>query len=64
VEYIPGSPESPLTEADLAGKFRECSLEGVAPLGQARSELLRERIDGIEQAADMATLFNGIVAEG
>jgi 2-methylcitrate dehydratase PrpD len=62
VEFIPGSPESPLTDADLAGKFRECAIEGVAPLGQERAELLRERIDGLEKVADMATFFNGVGA--
>ena len=61
VKHIPGSPESPLTDADLQTKFRECSATGDAPLGQARGELLLERFSGIENHADMADCFDGIL---
>src|SRR6185369_10893589 len=60
VEHIPGSPESPLTPADLQNKFRECAIEGVSSLGTERGELLCARINGVEEAADMAGFFNGI----
>jgi len=60
VEHIPGSPESPLTPADLQSKFRECAIEGVSSLGTERGELLCARINGVEEAADMAGFFNGI----
>ena len=61
VEHIPGSPESPLTDADLQTKFRECSATGDAPLGRARGELLLARFSGIENHADMADCFDGIL---
>jgi 2-methylcitrate dehydratase PrpD len=60
VEFIPGGPESPLTAADLQNKFRECALEGVAPLGKERGELLCARIDRVEDVADMAEFFTGV----
>ena len=60
VEHIPGSPASPLTAADLQNKLRECALEGVAPLGAKRGELLCARIDGIEEVVDMVNCFDGI----
>jgi 2-methylcitrate dehydratase PrpD len=59
-EHIPGSPEAPLTAADLQNKLRECSTEGVAPLGKEGGDLLSARIDRVEEAADMADFFTGI----
>lgn len=61
VEHIPGTPESPLSAADLQNKFRECAATGVLSLGQARSELLLARFDRIEHHADMAGCFAGIL---
>jgi 2-methylcitrate dehydratase PrpD len=61
VEHIPGTPESPLSATDLQSKFMECAAAGVAPLGQARGELLLDRFNRIEQHADMAECFSGIL---
>ena len=61
VEHIPGSPESPLSDADLQDKFRECCATGAAPLGLARGELLLARFGRIEEHADMADCFDGIL---
>ena len=61
VEHIPGTPESPLSEADLHAKFRECAATGVASLGHARGERLLARFNRIEHHADMADSFAGIL---
>ena len=61
-EHIPGSPEAPLTDADMQNKFRECAEAGVAPLGKERGDLLLARVNDIENVRDMAKFFDGISA--
>jgi 2-methylcitrate dehydratase PrpD len=60
VEHVPGSDESPLSEADLNEKFSECFQCGAAPLSKAQIALLTERVQGLERVADMASFFDGI----
>jgi 2-methylcitrate dehydratase PrpD len=62
VEHIPGSPESPLTDADLERKFGECAIAGIAPLGVERWHRLRTRINAVDDVDDMAACLGSIFA--
>ena len=55
-----GQPPVAVDSGGPAEEFRECAIEGVSPLGTERGELLCARINGVEEAADMAGFFNGI----
>ncbi len=60
VAALPGSPESPLSEAELVDKVRECMHLGVRPLPAASVAKLSARIADLEQLPDMAALFEGL----
>jgi 2-methylcitrate dehydratase PrpD len=61
VEHIPGSAGSPLTAAAVEKKFRDCAGAGPYALGRERADLLVARIDAVEDVADMARCFDGIL---
>lgn len=60
VEHIPGSPQAPIGAAELEGKFAECAIAGVAPLGAERWKRLAARVKTVEQLDDMAGFFDAI----
>ncbi len=61
IDYIPGSPEHPMSEVELHKKFRECTELGVAPKTYEQSFMLIERINRLEDLSDMAEFFKGIL---
>lgn len=60
IAALPGSPESPLSEAELKDKVRECMSLGARPLPAAAAERLSTRISSIEQLPDVVALFEGL----
>ena len=60
VDEIPGTPENPMTEAELLEKFHACTALGVAPMTEAASVELARRIAALEESDDVSTLFDGI----
>lgn len=60
ISALPGSPESPLSEAELQDKVRECMSLGARPLSAPSIERLSGRIARIEKLPDMAALFEEI----
>ncbi|MGH8620044.1 MAG: MmgE/PrpD family protein [Burkholderiales bacterium] len=61
VDYVPGSAQSPLSADDIEAKSRECFSRGAHPLDAARTQRLIDRVNGLEDVADVATLFEGVV---
>ena len=61
IEHLPGSLENPLSEADLQAKFRECTSLGVSPLSAPQANALAARVNALEDVADMAKFFSGMV---
>lgn len=60
VENEPGSEQSPLSDAEIAAKCRECFALGVRPLTAAQTDSILERIARLELVPDMAGFFAGI----
>jgi len=60
IAALPGSPESPLSEAELQDKVRECMSLGSRPLSASAIDRLSARIARIEALPDMAALFEGL----
>lgn len=60
VEDVRGGPESPITEAEATGKFRECFGLGVRPLSDKQIATLTARVREIEKISDMSGFFSGI----
>lgn len=60
VAHVPGSRETPLTEAQVNEKFDECFRLGARPLNGEQIATLTSRVRGLEQVPDMASFFSGI----
>jgi len=60
VDHVPGSAESPLSEAEINDKLQECFRLGVRPLNGDQIAALIERVRKLEQAPDMSAFFAGI----
>ncbi|GAA4322461.1 MmgE/PrpD family protein [Pigmentiphaga soli] len=60
VEHIPGSPESPLDDADLAAKALDCLQAGARPLAPAQARKLMERVARLDELADARELLAGL----
>ena len=61
VTDLPGTPENPMSEADVRAKFLECTALGVSPLSPAQANALAARVASLEDTADMARFFSGMV---
>jgi len=59
VEALPGSPENPLSDAELREKVLECMSLGSHPLSRAQVDALSARVARLEELPDMALLFSG-----
>jgi 2-methylcitrate dehydratase PrpD len=59
VEDVPGTPGTPLSEAEIDEKFRECFALGVRPLDEGKCAQLMERVRRVEEMPDMAHFFDG-----
>jgi 2-methylcitrate dehydratase PrpD len=62
VEHVPGSAESPLTQAEIDDKFTGCFSLGVAPLAREQIRMIRDRVANLESVSDMATFFDGVTS--
>lgn len=57
ITALPGSPASPLSEAELQDKVSECMRLGARPLSADAIQRLSARIARVEELGDMAKLF-------
>lgn len=60
VAVLPGSPERPLSDAELHDKVRECMALGPHALAAAQIERFTARIAAIEDLPDVALLFDNL----
>jgi 2-methylcitrate dehydratase PrpD len=60
VDELPGTPDAPLSDAEVEAKFRSCVGRGLDPLESARADALIERVQNIERVADMRAFFRSI----
>jgi len=61
MEHVPGTPQSPMSEAEHQNKFLECTSSGSRPLSRAKSMLIARRVKAIENVADMALFFDDVI---
>jgi 2-methylcitrate dehydratase PrpD len=60
VTTLPGSPENPLSDAELQDKVLECTGLGASPLTPAQTARLSQRVLALETLPDMALLFKDL----
>jgi 2-methylcitrate dehydratase PrpD len=63
VEHVPGTAQSPMSEADLHAKVRDCVVAAGVPKSAIVADRLIERAMMVEAVADMATFFDGLAGE-
>jgi len=61
VEHIPGSRQLPLSLVEIESKARDCFALGPRPLGSRAMDELIARISKVEEVADMALFFEGVL---
>lgn len=61
-ETLPGTPERPLTEAELREKALDCFSRGTHPLSASQAEALTTRILELERLDDVRRLYDGLPA--
>jgi 2-methylcitrate dehydratase PrpD len=60
IEHLPGSPEFPLTAADVEAKFRECTSLGVSPLTSSQASALAARVQALDDIVDVSRFFDAM----
>ena len=60
VDHLPGGPQQPVTDAELADKVSECMALGTKPLSPERIARFSARVMAIDEIKDMAGWFDGI----
>lgn len=61
VEHVPGSPQTPVSDAEIQRKFDECFRCGVRPLNDGQLALLTSHVRDVERIADMSTFFSSVL---
>ena len=61
IDHVPGSDHAPLSLQEIEAKSRECFALGPKPLDAQRTERLIRRVATLEDVADMATFFEGVL---
>ena len=60
VDHLPGGPQQPVTNIELAAKVRECMAMGTQPLTPERIDRFTARVSTIERVKDMAGWFDDV----
>ncbi len=60
LQHVPGTPENPLSEAEIQAKFRDCAASGPKPLGTDQADALMAGLDTLDSAGDIRDVFASV----
>ncbi len=60
LDHVPGTLENPLSDAELAAKFRDCAAFGLKPLAAADADGLATTLDRLVESGSLGEIFIGI----
>lgn len=60
LDHVPGTLENPLSDAQVAAKFRDCAAFGVKPLSAADADGLAAALDRMVESGGLGGVFAGI----
>lgn len=60
LDFVPGTLENPLTDDQVAAKFRDCAAFGLHPMSHGDADAFAERLTGLEQSRSLGGIFAGI----
>ena len=61
-QFVPGTLDDPLSDAQVAEKFRDCAGFGVRPLGADDADALAAALGRLEERADLGGVFDDVHA--
>jgi 2-methylcitrate dehydratase PrpD len=60
LDHVPGTQGNPLSDSEVAAKFRDCVKFGSRPLGSRAADRLAMALGGLGGGSNLRTLFDGI----
>ena len=60
LDHVPGTLENPLSDAQVAAKFRDCATFGLKPLTAADAERLAASLNGVASRENLGGVFAGM----
>jgi len=60
IEAVPGTPELPLDDDAIIGKFRRCAVAGPKPMTEQACQALIDKVESLEQIDDMTGFLKTI----
>lgn len=60
LDHVPGTLTNPLSDAEVAAKFRDCVKFGRRPLDSGAADRLAMALDDLDDGRDLRDLFDGI----
>ncbi len=60
LDHVPGTLENPLSDAEVAAKFRDCAAFGIKPLAAADADGLATTLDRLVESGSLGKVFIGI----
>lgn len=60
LEHVPGTPSNPLTDAEVAAKFRDCAAFGLKPLSDVDADTLAATLGGVSGRENLGGIFTRV----
>ena len=60
LDHVPGTLENPLSDAQIAAKFRDCAAFGLKPLSATDAERLAASLNGLASRENLGGVFAGM----
>lgn len=60
LDHVPGTPSNPLSDGEVAAKFRDCVKFGRRPLDARAADRLATALGGLDDCSNLRTLFDDV----
>ncbi len=60
LDHVPGTPENPLSDDEVAAKFRDCAAFGPHPLDGQAADALAGRLAALDNGGALGEVFSGL----
>jgi 2-methylcitrate dehydratase PrpD len=60
LDHVPGTPMNPLSDAQIAAKFRDCTAFGLKPLTTSAAESFAAMLGKLDESSDLGAALSGV----
>jgi 2-methylcitrate dehydratase PrpD len=60
LDHVPGTPMNPLSDAQVAAKFRDCTAFGLKPLTTSAAESFAGMLGKLDESSDLGAALSGV----